>query len=65
MFGVAPKIFSSEKNDVNYIKSDFTHYQFNITNELEKALLNLPNNLTTGNEALETIQDIFSIIKDQ
>ena len=52
-------------DSVNYIKSDFTHYQFNITNELEKALLNLPNNLTTGNEALETIQDIFSIIKDQ
>ena len=54
------KLSDSEES----IKSDFDHYQFNIVNELENAMLDLPHNLTTGHEGLETIKDIFSIIRN-
>ena len=55
-----PELSDSEE----LIQSDFNHYQINIVNELEKALSDLPHNLTSGHEALETIKDIFSIIRN-
>ena len=63
-------VFKSEEirklsNHKNSLNSDFNHYQLNIINELEKAMFDSPNNLTTGEEALDTIKDIFLIIRNK
>ncbi len=51
-----------ETNEI-FIRSDLSNYQLNVVEQLERAIKGQHHVLCTGDQALELLNDIFSIIK--